>query len=174
MADWYGILKDFAGPAATVLAAGGAFFLGWRFGNIQARVAENQSAIALDKLKFDLFEKRYEIYSAAKILLEKVIHVRSLDKSDPAEIRALYIKIDESRFFFPPDIQFHLGYIHDTCEKLLRLVGEREALVKPDDHEKWALAADEIGSVSFELHNIYGELPKKFERSLAFDQLVRS
>lgn len=165
----YGFLRDFAGPVATVLAALGAFYLGWRFGTLQAKATKAQADIALDKLKFDLFEKRYEIYSAAKTLIEKVIHVRSLDKCDPDEIRSLHVKIDESRFFFPPDIQMHLRHILSATEKILTLVGARHVLKL--EGAEWASTADEIGRVALELQGIYAGLPKKFEGTLAF-QLV--
>lgn len=168
----YVFAKDFAGPMATALAAGGAFYLGWRFGRVQANAVSAQAEIALDKLKYDLFEKRYEIYSAAKVLIEKVIHVRSLDKSDPEEIRKLYIKLDESRFFFPSDIQKYLKDIEQTSEKLLTLVGGREVLKL--NEAQWATAADEIGAISLVLQNFYIGLPEKFEQSLAFRQVTKS
>jgi hypothetical protein len=170
--DWYMGLKDFAGPTATVFAACAAFFLGYRFGKVQSSAVTAQAAIALDKLKFDLFEKRYEIYSAAKELIEKVAHVRSLDKCNPDEIRSLYIKIDEARFFFPTEIQNHLQHIHDLSERLLRLVGQREMLKLND--QQWAVAADEIGGVSLNLHEIYGDLPKTFQATLAFKQVTQN
>lgn len=169
---WYGLIKDFAGPTATVFASLAAFYLGWRFGNRQTSAVTAQAEIALDKLKYDLFEKRYEIYSAAKRLIEKVMHVRSLDKSDPDEIRSLYVKIDESRFFFPRDIQLHLQDIQSTSEKLLTLVGQREIMRLGD--AEWAAAADNIGAVSLRLNEFYAGLPKKFEQTLAFQQVTRN
>jgi hypothetical protein len=56
----YQFFKDFAGPMVTLLAAGAAGFITYTFARIQARIAQSQRDIALDKLKFDLFEKRYE------------------------------------------------------------------------------------------------------------------
>ena len=64
----YGILKDFAGPVATVTAASTAVFVTWRIGRTQAAIARQQADIAqqqadtaLDRLRFDLFDKRYSI-----------------------------------------------------------------------------------------------------------------
>ena len=62
----YEILKDFAGPVVTLIAASVAGTITFVLARIQARIAKSQRDIALDKLKFDLFQKRYEIYEASK------------------------------------------------------------------------------------------------------------
>jgi hypothetical protein len=61
--------RAFAGPAATVIAS----IVAAVFAAAQWRVANAQKDIAYDKLKFDLFEKRYAIYVAAKDLLEYIL-----------------------------------------------------------------------------------------------------
>jgi hypothetical protein len=72
----YDVLHDFAGPVATVIAAGAAVFVTWRLGRrqvaiaaqqattaeLQAATARQQADTALDRLRYDLFEKRYKIY----------------------------------------------------------------------------------------------------------------
>ena len=63
----YGFLRDFAGRVATVLAALGAFYLGWRFGTLQAKATKAQADIALDKLKFDLSSKNASLSNANRI-----------------------------------------------------------------------------------------------------------
>ena len=67
--DMYQILKDFAGPTATVIASIAArvitFILASRQVNIarqQAGIASQQGQTALDQLRYNLFEKRYAIY----------------------------------------------------------------------------------------------------------------
>ena len=49
------LLKDFAGPVATIFAASVAAHIALRLGKGQVAIATSQAAIARDKLKFDLF-----------------------------------------------------------------------------------------------------------------------
>jgi len=98
-------------------------------------------------------------------------HHRNLDVVDPEKVRDLYITIDESRFFFAPDIQAYLRDITSKVEKFLTLVGLREPRGTVDDRQ-WAAAADEIGAASHQLHLIYRDLPQKFEKALSFERVT--
>src|ERR1700730_10943358 len=111
----YDVLKDFATPVVTLIAAGAATSITFVINRSLVRIAQSQRDIAFDRLKFDLHKKRYEIYEAAKTLLEHVAFVHDLKQSDPAKVRALYIRLDEARFYFPADIQTSLVEIHDGC-----------------------------------------------------------
>ena len=51
----YQLLKDFAGPVATVIAAATAAV----FIRRQAKTADRQARTALDQLRYNLFERRY-------------------------------------------------------------------------------------------------------------------
>src|ERR1700733_136607 len=71
----------------------------------QAQTARAQSDIALDKLKHDLFEKRYAIYTAAKGIMERVIRTGADERPiDDHELMDMRIKLDEGCFFFPPKL----------------------------------------------------------------------
>ena len=98
----YQLLSDLASPVVTLITALIAGFITITFARNQTQIAQSQRDIALDKLKFDLFEKRYEIYQACKTLLEYVPFITDIEKSDPSKIRSLYIKLDEASFYFPP------------------------------------------------------------------------
>ncbi len=113
----YELFRDFASPIATIIAASVAGGITYAFAKRQAGIAASQRDIALDKLKFDLFDARYEIYEAAKSLIEHVSFVTELEKTDTTKIRALYVKLDEARFYFPPDIRAILDEIHKLCER---------------------------------------------------------
>jgi|SRR5665213_1221691 len=82
------MVSTYLGPLATILAAAAAVFVIWRIGQAQVRIAESQAQtaraqrdIAFDGLKHDLFEKRYEIYTAAKGIMERVIRIAVRDKN---------------------------------------------------------------------------------------------
>src|SRR3982074_116545 len=114
----YDFFKDFAGPIATAIAAATAAWITFRFNSRQTRIAESQTEIALDKLKVDVHKERYEIFCAAKSLVETIGAQHDLERINPATIRAFYVKIDEARFFFESDIRKFLDDLHDQCEKV--------------------------------------------------------
>src|SRR6266446_1805729 len=103
------LAKAFAGPVATVIAAIAAVSVTYHFGKHQVRIAEAQAAtaksqrdIAYDRLKYDLFEKRYEIYLAAKKLIEYTSQFRKRGDMFNPSVMELKVKLIEARFFFPP------------------------------------------------------------------------
>src|SRR6266404_5609965 len=98
--NYYDVLKDFAGPVATTIDAITAIVVTHRFNKRQIAISQAQRDIALDKLRFDLFELRYGIYLAAKELIEYVSNHRDLKTVDSNHVRSLYVKLDEARFFF--------------------------------------------------------------------------
>jgi hypothetical protein len=85
----YDALKDFAGPVATTIAAITAIVVTHRFNKRQIEISRAQRDIALDKLKFDLFELRYGIYLAAKELTEYASNHHDLSKVDSNHVRSL-------------------------------------------------------------------------------------
>jgi len=168
----YQILKDFASPVITLIAAIVAGWITFTFARIQARIAASQRDIALDRLKFDLLQRRYAIYEATKELLEYIPFIHDLEKSDASKIRSLYIKLDEARFYFPPDIRSFLNEIHARCEAFFDDLAKRDRL-NIDDHEKWSEMAAILAAHQSTLRAIYASLPQKFESSLAFEELTR-
>jgi hypothetical protein len=66
MYSTYDILKDFAGPVAAIVGAFAASMVAWSLGRPQWRIAASQRDITLDKLKFDLFQRRYGVYQVAR------------------------------------------------------------------------------------------------------------
>jgi hypothetical protein len=165
------LLKDFAGPFATVFAATVAAVITFKFSRAQTKIAQSQRDIALDRLKFDLLQRRYEIYNAAKELLEFVPFVTELRKSDPSRVRSLYMKLEEASFYFPQDVCTAVQQIHDQCESFFNHLGAREN-INIDDHEKWVQMAEVLAADQKCLRTLFASLPKVFEQSLAFKQLI--
>src|SRR5216683_4525869 len=72
----YQFWRDFAGPLATTFAAAIVARISYRFGKVQADIAQQQAStarqqrnIALDNLRYKFFDKRYAIYDSAKQLV---------------------------------------------------------------------------------------------------------
>jgi hypothetical protein len=170
MPSTYEVLKDFAGPAAAVVGAIVASVITFIFGRAQKRIAESQRDIALDKLKFDLLERRYAIYQATKQLLEHIALVRDLDSSEPGKVRSLYITLDEARFYFPPDVCGLLSQIHDASERFFIHLARREG-ISLDNADEWATVAEILATDQQEFRGFYAALPQKFESALSFKQL---
>jgi hypothetical protein len=167
----YDFLKDFAGPVSTLIAAIAAVCVTIHFNRKQTEIAATQRDIAEDKLRDDVFGRRYEIYKAAKDLIEYVMHIRSSEKCDPTVVRGFYLKLDEAQFFFSSKLTAHLDDIRNSVEKMLTLIGTREIMYRGDD-EQWAKSADEIGKLSYELNKTYGALPKRFAAEMAFRKVI--
>jgi hypothetical protein len=167
----YTLIKDFAGPAAAIIASSVAGAIAYTFGKAQKQIASSQRDIALDKLKFDLFRNRYEVYEATKALIEHVSLVSDIQKCDATKVRSLYIKLDEARFYFPPDICAFLDDLHTRCDLFFSHLSIREQC-DIDDSEQWSKTADLLVSDQSALRTIYASLPKRFETVLAFKQLT--
>jgi hypothetical protein len=163
------ILKDFAGPVATIFASIVAAGIAFYFSRAQVRIARLQADVVVEKLKFDLFEHRYAIYSAAKELVEYISCGPWLDKIDHQKVRSLYVRMDEGRFFLPPRLVDYLRTLQGAMEKFLTRLGERD-LMSTDD-PSWRAAGDELAVLEAKLREMYAELPTVFEEALAFKQI---
>jgi molybdopterin converting factor small subunit len=168
--------RSFAGPLATVFAslvAAGFAFAQYRVAKAQKDIAKSQSDIALEKLKSDLFGKRYEIYVTTKKLLERIINNACFEKQDSMFIRDSFIKMDEARFFFGVRIRWYLSQIEKTCNELFNLHAERN-ICNVDDRERWSGLADSLADKDALLQKFLRELPAKFEDELSFKKITQS
>ncbi len=174
----------FAGPIATVIASAAATTIAWKFGSTQAEIAHSQACtaeaqrliargqleIAYDKLKHDLFQKRYEVYLAAKGVIEAIFNQSPINVADP-KLKELRLKLDEARFFFPADTR-------SLCENIEKRVyaamtADHAARGYSEDRVERMELRDKQSKAEIELANIYPELAQKFERDLGFDQLTK-
>lgn len=165
-------LKDFAGPIATIVASGAALLVTWRFSSTQAMTAEAQKDIALDKLNFDVFEKRYEIYSAARSLIDRV---RKRDQASlhPEEVRGLYLKMEEACFFFDKSMRAYLNEVRTVSDQILLTRDQREDINVESDEAKWLTLGEKLSADEAKLSEMYSRLLPAFERAMALTQLVQ-
>lgn len=184
MSDALQLVKILAGPTAVIIASLAATtitaILGWK----QVKIAEAQAAtaraqkdiskfqleIAYDKLKHDLFDKRYEIYIAAKSAIERVIRTGTERAIDDRELLAMRIKMDESGFFFPAREVALLEAIDGliTQHEVARLTRERENAI---DNIRVA-QADIMGDAITKLSAIHRTLAAQIAPELGFAQLT--
>jgi hypothetical protein len=172
------------GPVATIIASFTAVGVTAYFASKQVRIAASQAAtaaaqrqiaksqrdIAYDRLKYDLFEKRYEIYLAAKALIE---HVSDLSKSKGRyDQRALELKVKliEARFFCPPA---EAALFADIAQKAALHIIASTTTFTPNLHpETKAKVEDTATNSMMELAQIYEQLPDRLAPVLGFAQLT--
>lgn len=166
----YQILKDYAGPVATIIASITAARITWYFASRQATIAsqqantaKQQANTAFDQLRLNLFEKRFAIYNAARELLSDVINNPNLQGSDIIPLQA---KLNEAEFFFPQEICEWLRAIRKDCSDFLILRGGQHL---PNAHTR----AAEIASRSNHLFDALVEMPRRFESELGFRHVTR-
>lgn len=168
----YGFFKDFAGAIATTFAAFVAAGITYFFNRAQTRLAETQADVAVEKLKLDLFEKRYALYNSAKQLVEYLAVLNEFEKVDHAKVRSFYVSLDEGRFFLPDSVRKVLDELHQTSEQFLTVLADRSNL-NVDDEKTWHLTAEKAATLNKKLRDIYAKLPSTFEEALAFKQIRR-
>jgi hypothetical protein len=175
--SWYDLFHDFAGPVATIIAATAAFYLTWRFGSQQVTIAAQQAVIAktqantaLDRLRYDLFEKRYHIYDTAKQLMRISINDSGKKEFSAHDVIPLYLILDEAAFFFPANTCAFLDSMRTDCQKLIVANADKQN----PNYTYSQVENDEIQSITRRLVNTLASMPKHFETDLKFSQLTQS
>jgi hypothetical protein len=159
--------KDFAGPIATIVASVVATVFAVLLSRGQQRIAQTQADVSIEKLKLDLFDKRYTIYSAAKQLIEHLTQKSDFKALDHMKIRALYVTLDEGRFFLPQTLREFLSHLQQASEEFIKVLADR-ANLSTDDAKAWSATADEAAALNAKLRGIYKGLPTRFEEVLSF------
>jgi hypothetical protein len=177
MSSAYEFAKDFAGPIATIIAAvtaaGITYSLGrnqTKIASAQKEVAKSQRDIAYDRLKYDLFKERYGIYVTAKQLIEKISGNGFPQGIRDPDLRAMRIRLDEARFFFPQKET----RLFSSIETLAAEHEGARYVMKNTNNETDRLKAGETAAEKLmELVRIYETLTPDMEQQLGFTQLTR-
>lgn len=160
--DW----PSFSTLLTGLLAVGAAYYVGKR----QTKIAEDQKAIVSRQvdleqlaLRHDLFERRYDVYAAARNYLEELEFGIGQPNSDA---RVAFIKaIHESRFLFDSKVQTGLREIFDLSsnlnQKLQFSAAKERAGQTPTDEEN-----DNILELRETLSNRLGFLAELFGESM--------
>lgn len=114
-------VKSFALPVAAPLAA---FYVANKFGHIQAEIGRRQAETAAmamntarNKLRLDLFEKRFAVYDAAALVIEAALgHKVTYDQ------RFDYMEaIKPARWLFDTEVVEHLDRIFSKVFDVIEL-----------------------------------------------------
>ncbi|MGO9758546.1 MAG: hypothetical protein ACLPNY_18245 [Roseiarcus sp.] len=171
---WLDLVKAFAAPFATIVAAGVAAY----FVRQQWKTAEKQAETAIDQLRWNLFAKRYAIYESAR----EAINL-AFEKSDedhmPNDLDALFLRFEEARFFFHDDIYLFLKELRNDIKRFLSLnYAHRQNRIRDDatqnvDLRKKLLDEESnILNLQQELYSTRMKMPARFGDVLNFPQLT--
>jgi hypothetical protein len=94
-----------------------------------------------------------------------------VNDADP-EIRKLRLKLDKARFFFPSDTRAFCEQIEKQVYDVL--FASRAASGYSEERPERMQLRDQQAKAAIALSNIYGELAKRFERDLGFEQLTKT
>lgn len=161
------ILKDFAGPIATIIASITAAFITWYFASRQAQIAaqqahtaKQQADTALDQLRYNLFEKRYAIYKDIQELIRLLINKSHSPDFNAFDVIPHYVVMSEARFFFPGEIFAWIQELEKDCQSFLVSRPSRSTNPKA------------FAEKSQRLVDKMNEMPQRFQQELGFRQLT--
>jgi hypothetical protein len=117
MIEMYEFFKDFAGPVATIIAASAAVFVTWHF-------AREQAWLAREKLRFDLFDRRLQIFSSIFDFYNAMIAWRGTPEQVASRER-FFRAYQESRFLFKSESGIEVLF-KDLNDKGMKVIGFKE------------------------------------------------
>jgi hypothetical protein len=116
----YSILKDFAGPAATVIAAGAASFVAYHFGRAQSRIANENLRATQQRVVLDLFDRRWEIVAELRSAISEILREGTV----PTDAYHRYVRASlRAAFLFGSEVTDYLETVRLTITKVIALRG---------------------------------------------------
>lgn len=164
---------SFAGPIATVIAAGVAAWFAWRLGTgqldiarQQAETAKQQAELAAVRLQHDLFDRRFSIYEVTVNLLLEAVRQKNI----PDDVyRAFVLGKEQAVFLLDHEI---ISYLSIVQERSTRLIAISDTLSEPaatsDDERKRLI--DERAELRIWCVEQFQTLVQSFTPALALDQ----
>lgn len=123
----YEFFKDFAGPVSTASAAIAAATVAGIFASRQAKTAELQAKIALEKLKYETMGDRLAIIESVGNLIQVAVGSSSNHLADGAKMQQHIREIQLSRFYFRPEVVIYLDDIIEQSHKAAIFINPPDA-----------------------------------------------
>jgi len=121
-----------------------------------------QYYLSRDRFKYDLFEKRYNVYKASQVFLTKFFQKATVELEDLFNFRA---GTQDATFLFKDDIAKYLKKIDSQA---LKLWEKKERIKDVHESKERSKIAEEITQLSGKLNGHLRELKKIFKPYLAF------
>ena len=174
--DMLELAGKFAGPSATIIAAAAAAAIitlvfnsrQLKVAKDQIRIADAQKSIAAARLDFDLYEKKFAVFEAARRLLISVVQH---DHVDPKEVITFKIETGEAVFLFNQDITSYLQGLQDKVLRLRSLKAQEKAADEYGEEEKRQRLVDLESEQHQVLNNELALIIEKFKPYLKFNSV---
>lgn len=125
-----------------------------------------QYKLAQQKLKLDLYDRRFKHWDALKSLYA------AMHNGPNAEAVVSYIGVTwRSDFLFGEDVADHLDKLGKVSLNAVRLLGEKHNLARDGQLEKAATVKKQYDLVMGEFETLYADSIKKFAPYLSFSKL---
>ena len=128
-------------------------------------IAYQQFRLQRERIKLDLFEKRFQVFAASRKLLSIILIDASLDLKDLFEYRGA---VAEATFLFGEDIT---GYLEEIDKKALRMHSLHEKLNGIPPGEERSKIVEEKHEALRWLTDQLPELKRRFAPYLKFGSL---
>lgn len=135
----------------------------------QVRIAETQKNIAAAKLNFDLYEKRFSVFDAARRLLIKVVQD---DHVESSEVIKFNIETADAVFLFNKDIDDYLNTLRKKILRLRVLRTQEKAADEAGDEQKRNHLIDLESNLHIALSNELPTMVEKFKPYLRLGNVL--
>ena len=140
----------------------------WIIAGIVAYIAFMQFKTNRDRLRLELYKKRFSVYEGLKELLNKIIICFDVTDDDLREFR---IKTNEAAFLFDKDI---VEYLKEINNKGTKLYSHNCKLKSPDLPNPNGYEEEEIKKISIWLQDQLEESKDIFSKYLKFKTNIKS
>jgi hypothetical protein len=159
------------------VAAGAAVWVTWKLGKSQIAIAaaqrdiaRSQRDLAYDKLKLDLFDKRYQLYVTAKRVVEHVGQAPTARVFTDVKLIDMFVELGEAHFFFAPAEVAIFERIRSLANEYeIAVVGRNS---ERESKEFRAEQAKKATDTQIALVELYGQLLPLLKNEMGFGQVT--
>lgn len=140
----------------------------WIIAGIVAYIAFMQFKTNRDRLRLELYNRRFSVYEGLKELLNKIIICFDVTDDDLREFR---IKTNEAAFLFDKDI---VEYLKEINNKGTKLYSYNCKIKRGDTSPPWPKTPEDINKISIWLQDQLEESKDIFSKYLKFKTNIKS
>lgn len=158
--------KSFAGPFATITASVVAGSIAIYFAAHQKNISFQQKEIAKEKLRLDLFDRRYKVYESIFDYYNALVGWTGTEEQEAANKR-FFRAYQESKFLFGKDVEDIFKKVFEEGNKVKGFKENRESLrIDPEVFMQQFNQSNDILLNTFETK--LSELTKATQRYIGF------
>jgi hypothetical protein len=163
MCTTYQVFKDFAGPVAAIIAGSAAVVITYRLGKEQARLGR-------EKLRLDLYDRRWKIFRGIFDFYYVMIDWRGTNEQKAVRDQ-FFMAYQESAFLFNPADGIE-QILKDLNEKGRKVMSYKEGNLEDWDAKSKAALLEEVGQIqTFGFEDGLTKLKNAMAKYLGFQNL---